>query len=117
MVDKLESLFPRLRRAAYRVTSPPDKDYNCIAWAAGDTTRWWWPDDDPDNDAIHWPTDVQRAESLMAFVAAFASLGYVACDSEALESGFEKVALFADAAGIPTHAARQLPNGLWTSKL
>jgi hypothetical protein len=29
----------------------------------------------------------------------------------------EKVALFADPAGIPTHAARQLASGQWTSKL
>jgi hypothetical protein len=33
------------------------------------------------------------------------------------EPGFEKVALYADAAGIPTHAARQLSGGKWTSKL
>ncbi len=32
------------------------------------------------------------------------------------EKGFIKIALFAKD-NIPTHAARQLPNGLWTSKL
>jgi hypothetical protein len=43
--------------------------------------------------------------------------GYVVGSDESLEPGFEKVALFADAAGKPTHAARQLPSGAWTSKL
>jgi hypothetical protein len=33
------------------------------------------------------------------------------------EPGFEKVALFADASGMPQHAARQLATGRWTSKL
>jgi hypothetical protein len=33
-----------------------------------------------------------------------------------LESGFEKIALFASD-GVPKHAARQLESGRWTSKL
>jgi hypothetical protein len=35
---------------------------------------------------------------------------------DSLEPGFEKIALYA-LAGLPKHAARQLPNGRWTSKL
>lgn len=50
-------------------------------------------------------------------MAAFASLGYTVCEDEGLEAGYEKVALFADATGRPTHAARQLSGGRWTSKL
>jgi hypothetical protein len=34
-----------------------------------------------------------------------------------VEPGFEKVALIVDARGVPTHAARQLPTGRWTSNL
>lgn len=55
-------------------------------------------------------------ETLDAFAAAFATLGYAPCSDERPEHGFEKIALFA-AAGLPTHAARQLPGGRWTSKL
>jgi hypothetical protein len=33
-----------------------------------------------------------------------------------LESGFEKIALYA-LEGHPKHAARQLPDGAWSSKL
>lgn len=32
-----ERLFPDLARTGYRLTSPPDPVYNCIAWAAGFT--------------------------------------------------------------------------------
>jgi hypothetical protein len=117
MVTWLETLFPRLPTAAYRVSSPVSRDYNCIAWAAGDTSRWWWPTNDPDNDVPYWPAGVAREETVAAFIAVFATLGYRVGDSETWEPGFDKVALFADAQGIPTHAARQLPQGRWTSKL
>ncbi len=47
---------------------------------------------------------------------AFESLGYAPCPNMNLEPGFEKVALFG-LADAYTHAARQLANGQWTSKL
>jgi hypothetical protein len=43
-------------------------------------------------------------------------LGYQVCEDSAVENGFEKIAIYADMASEPTHAARQLPNGKWTSK-
>ena len=115
MTSHLERLFPGLTAAGYRVTSPATGDYNCIAWAAGDTKIWWWPLGDPLD--THWPTAAPRALTFDAFREAFASLGYVPCGGDAQEVGFEKIALFADDQGVPTHAARQLPNGRWTSKL
>src|SRR4051812_3164608 len=102
MVDShLEGRFPGLRGRPYAITSPPDGDYNCIAWAAGDSKQWWWPDAAADD---AWPTGVTRAETLVAFRDAFATLGYVVCDDERLEPGYEKVAVFA-LAGVPKHAA------------
>ena len=38
------------------------------------------------------------------------------CDTSDPEPGLEKVAVFADETG-PTHAARQLADGMWTSRL
>ena len=46
----------------------------------------------------------------------FEQQGFEGCETDALELGTEKIALFADD-GIFTHVARQLPNGRWTSKL
>ena len=60
---------------------------------------------------------MRREESIAAFIEAFQSLGYQTCVDGTLESGFIKIAIFADDSGKPTHAARQLPNGCWTSKL
>jgi hypothetical protein len=49
-------------------------------------------------------------------VETFRSLGYQECENGGLEEGYEKVALYGSTL-IYTHAARQLPNGKWTSKL
>ena len=51
------------------------------------------------------------------FIEAFATLGFSQCDAVEYEKGFEKVAIYVDTSGKPTHAARQLSSGLWTSKL
>lgn len=110
----LESLFPKLIPTQYEITSEATANYNCIAWAADDNNVWWWPD--PYGD-YYWPAGVTREESLDAFVAAYGKLGYEPCTSGVLENTFEKVAIFVDAGGAPTHAARQLPSGRWTSKL
>ena len=108
----LENGFPRLRKESYDITSEIDKRYNCIAWAAGDTLRWWWP-----THAYYWPAAAPRKETVEAFVQAFATIGYQRCDTSFHEVGLEKVAIYTDATGMPTHAARQLPLGSWTSKL
>lgn len=113
-MERLEALFPRLRGTDYRITSPASDVYNCIAWAAGDTEHWWWPGEPA---RTYWPPGVPHQEALEAFRDAFASLGFVVCEQADLEPGFEKIALFADAEGTPTHAARQLSDGMWTSKL
>jgi hypothetical protein len=114
MEMSLEDLFPALRSTSYQITSPPSDKYNCIAWAAGDTKHWWWPDADLED---NWPEGVIRAQTLAAFESAFSTLGFVPCDNSNQEHGFEKVALFAAPDGSPKHAARQLANGRWTSKL
>jgi len=109
----LTQFFPNLAATGYAVTSPGDSVYNCIAWAADATDDWWWPDP---MGVSYWPTGVRREETVAAFIEAFQSLGYVPAADDGLEVGFEKIALYA-LAGTPKHAARQLPNGRWTSKL
>jgi hypothetical protein len=111
-----EHLFPDLARTGYQITSPPDPIYNCIAHAAGFTGAWWWPDPDGFD---YWPPGVPRERTLTTFIEAFATLGFVPCSDGAPDSGWEKVAIYATDATDegPTHAARQLENGRWSSKL
>lgn len=104
--------FPRLRYEPFQVKSPRTIKYNCIAWAMGDEQNVCWPG------GKYWPGRVPRDDSLQAFIAAFAILGYECCDSAGVEPGIEKVVLYVDEQrGRVTHAARQLPDGFWTSKL
>lgn len=110
----LEMRFPGLRACAYKITSPATPSYNCVAWAANQTDAWWWPD--PMGQAS-WPPGIPRLETIEAFVQAFDALGYAPCQTPDLEPGFEKVALYVNTERKPTHVARQLPNGEWTSKL
>jgi hypothetical protein len=58
-----------------------------------------------------------REETVAGFIKAFGQLGYVVCDTGELESGYERLAIYADESGTPTHMARQLTSGRWTSKL
>ncbi len=111
-MDHLESLFPGLGGSGYVVTSPEDIHYNCVAWAAADINRWWWPDEDS-----YWPEGVAREETVAAFVAAYGESGFEACEGPLFEEGYEKIAIYAAPDGIPTHLAKQLPSGLWSSKL
>jgi hypothetical protein len=116
MVAPLELVFPGLHGREYQETSPATRKYNCIAWAAGDTTQWWWPEKADASEDTYWPPHVPPEKTLDAFRDAFGTLGYVVCNDDRLEAGYEKVALFA-LQSVPKHAARQLPNGRWTSKL
>jgi hypothetical protein len=112
-MDILEH-FPGLRQAPWIETSPQSRLYNCVAWAAGDDTRWWEPDA---HGIYHWPRGAPREYSVAAWVAAFALLGYELSepDDAADDPEYEKVAIYVKD-GEPTHAARQLPTGQWTSK-
>ena len=111
---ELIDLFPRLQQTSFEITSPRDGAYNCVAWAAGDVQRWWWPGEVM---FTFWPAGVVREQSISSFVVAFGTLGYEPAISADHDPGFEKVAIFALPDGTPTHMARQMENGSWTSKL
>ena len=113
---QLEKLFPRLRNTSYRITEPASARYNCIAHAAGRDDAWWQPNPEPTK-KTYWPPGVAEEWTLDTLATVLVTLGYFPCDNPTLESGFEKIALYADATGEATHAARQLPSGAWTSKL
>jgi hypothetical protein len=107
-------LFPRLERDGYLITSPTSIRYNCLAWAAEESDRWW----EPDPQSLYfWPQGVPRAFDLSAYIQAFESLGYESIESSQHEVGFQRIAIYVDSAGEPVHVARQLPNGRWTSKM
>jgi hypothetical protein len=112
--------FPGLAAAKWRITSPYDDSYQCIAWAACRTDSAWWPWDHP---RYYWPPGFQKFPPLspvpvQSFVEVFEKkFGYRKCSSPAFEFGYQKVAIYANSLGV-THMARQhfLGRG-WLSKL
>lgn len=109
----LTSLFPSLNDQNHRQTSEATDDYNCIAWAAGHDDAWWDPNPFPQ---YYWPEGLSREDTVDNLVKLFEGEGYAVCENSELVDGVEKVAIYGDDLGY-THAARQKPDGTWTSKL
>ena len=105
-VNLLGAAFPNLANEEFVVTEPASRRYNCIAYAAGDTTNWWEP-----TLGRYWPTHATRSKSIENLKTVFIGLGYEECDGSAAEEGYQKVAQY-EAEGTWKHAAIQMPK--WT---
>jgi hypothetical protein len=109
--------FPNLRYARWRIRSPFDDEYQCIAWAAWYVDRRMWPHED-----YSWFPGaplfqgIDKEATPEYFVAGFATIGYMPCMSRSFQLGFQKVAIYANDVGV-THMARQRALGGWSSKL
>ena len=109
--NRLANTFPNLASEGFAVVDQPSRRYNCIAYAAGDTNNWWWPDG-----TSYWPEWATQTDRMESLQEAFAGQGYERCDDGSTESGYQKVALY-DLSGEMRHAALQMPNGSWRSKM
>jgi len=110
-----EQKFPNLRRGEYQETSPDDSDYNCIAWAVQINSQWWQPSGRVGH---YWPPGFPLDDySTTALIAVYQGLGFERCDTGDPESGYDKIAIYATPDGDYAHAARQLGDGRWTSKI
>ncbi len=110
-VQFLVEAFPDLGEGDFEIVDEPSMRYNCIAYAAGENEEWWWPDG-----ANYWPPWATRDSRMESLKEVFAGLGYEPCDDGTAVEGYRKVALYEDN-GIAQHAALQVPNGRWRSKM
>ena len=106
----IDDQYPRLAKEGYTITSKPNEDYNCIAFAAGDNTSWW-----SHKKGYHWPNASRTAE-ISSLVEVFEGLGFEQCANATYEPGFDKVALYHKNEEWK-HASIQLEDGSWSSKL
>lgn len=118
----LYQAFPKLLLdKKFKVTSKATPNYNCIAWAYNIDDRWMWPNTGEYLflDGIHyWPSDKILDCNVTNFINAFNLKGYECCENSEFEPGFRKIALYVKPNTTDcTHAARELSNGCWTSKL
>jgi hypothetical protein len=95
----------------YQVTSEWDDNYNCIGFAITNGKLENWNHLQPNK----WIG--QRTPSIHSLVRVCEARDFKRCGMDmSLEPGFEKIALY-ELRGMYTHAARQLPDGRWKSKL
>jgi hypothetical protein len=106
--------FPNSSKEPFIITSPITRSYNCIAWAFGDTTKWYWPDEFLIG---FWPKEISRECTLESFINLYKLIGYEVCDDESFEKDYDKIVIFTDKDNIPTHAAKQIDDTFWSSKL
>jgi hypothetical protein len=97
-------------------TSNIDQTYNCLAFAALDLLHVWDPSLDQ---GYYWPPGIPAGTSAGDWMKALKSRGFVWFHSGDMqpEPHLVKVVIFGSVGGQATHAARQLKNGQWTSKL
>jgi len=105
--------FPNLVTEGFEVTSPAADSYNCIAWAAGDSSQWW----EPGTLDGYWPPEAPQEFSFPCLIATFEILGYERCLTGAFELGYEKVAFYGTSENDPQHVAKQLDADRWSSKI
>ena len=110
---ELEEDCPGLSNSPYQITSERDSRYNCIAFAVGDLTNFWY---DAGVNGYYWPPKTPSADTLEGWVTVFFDHGYRETDDATLEAEYEKVAIYT-LKGIPEHVARQKASGTWTSKM
>ena len=111
LAQALIAAFPNLSNEEFEIVEQPSEDYNCIAYAADDVSQPW------DYNANHyWPPWATRDSRIESLREVFSGLGYEQCDNADLEDGYLKVALY-ESQGESKHAAAQMPNGAWRSKM
>lgn len=106
--------FPRLTADNHRVTSPATEEYNCIAWSAGDTERWWQP-------GVYWPVPATTYDREV-LVQAFLARGYEPCPDGALKKDLRRSRCTPQVSSTLTPHANSRPAGgrassaaTWTS--
>ncbi len=112
-VEQVLRLFPNADLDGFYETSDMTPLNNCYAWAGGDKKNIWLPT----KPYYIWFTN-SKSERLENFIDNYGYIGYKELTkSSEYEPGFEKIAIYVDEDGLPSHAARQKDNGCWTSKI
>lgn len=107
--------FPNSYDEPFIIKSPSTIDYNCIAWAVEITDKSFWPEPTPYS-SQEWPKDIPFEETLEAFIKFYESFDFEKCDNGEYDEAYLKIAIYTKNE-IPQHAARQLNENMWTSKL
>ena len=101
------------------IVGRPTHRYNCIAWAFGDNTRWWWPAYGafwPEECLVEDENSYSGIDEVKSFEKLFEYIGAEETTNDKPEKGYVKLAVYKGARNYK-HMARLLPDGQWTSKM
>ncbi len=112
-IGYLEVHFPNLKSAKYAVTSPCDPSYNCVAFAFGDTSRWWQRDHVKPN---YWPEGIEEDDTLHSWIKVAATCGFRDTSNSNPDPEQDKIAIYVKGEE-PQHICFRSGNGPWMSKL
>lgn len=109
--------FPNINQNNSNVIGHKTRNYNCIAFAFGDQTRWWWPDG-----SHFWPKDCLDPDESESFEKLFRKVGAKITpidrvDKIAHDPKYVTLAIYADEDGAINHLAVLNEDNTWTSKL
>ncbi len=115
---RIEQRYPKLESGGYKVKSPRDPRYNCVAFAVGDTGHYWQFMGYPGRSrgSYFWPDHI-KGDALEDWIELFNFVGFSLCETGDLEPDVVKIAIYVVEDNIPTHVARQTRSGKWKSKL
>ena len=110
--EDIERDFPELTGAGYKIKSPEDINYNCLAFALGDHRNWWEP---PGNTGSYWPDGFPDDITAPTVVTIFKVHGFTVESDGTIEPATDSIAIYADGDQW-THFSR-FTGGPWMSKL
>jgi hypothetical protein len=110
--EDIERDFPALVSGAYKIKSPEDFNYNCLAFALGDYRNWWEP---PGNTGSYWPDGFPGDITVPTAVAIFKLHGFTVESDGTIQPATDSVAIYADGDEW-THFSK-FTGGAWLSKL
>jgi len=123
--DLIEMLFPGLKKQAYTITDGPTPllihlktchiianpyAYNCIGWSLCSIFNGWFQ---PPSNLLQAAPKLQ----LKWFDQFYAAKNWKISKNCKPEKGVRKIALYCNAKGYPSHAAKQIEDDWWESKL
>ena len=111
--DRFKKQFSRIGDA-FEITSEATPTYNCIAWAIGETERWW---EGGEFSGYYWPSDVPTSHALDSLELALRKIGFERSEVGAFDSRYETIAIFEESDEEYSHVAKALANGHWSSKI
>lgn len=77
--------IPKPSREGFEIVEQPSDQYNCIAYATGDLSKWWYH-----NEVHYWPNHAARSNTIESLVKMFTGLDFEQCSDGSVEDGYHK---------------------------